>query len=470
MSQHRRYQQLAAQALDFGATTAEAADLAAHLRDCTDCRRFDAGLRTDEALVRSWSRAHAPERVRHAVVTAATSSVRPSGLERVTPLVAVVAVLAALVLGWGWLALAQPAGPGHQPVRTWMRLGAVPAFADATVSDVVSTGSELVAVGQAPEGGRLVVAMWVSQDGLSWQRLPTDPLFVSAAALGVAAKGDTLVALGIGGSARPTSPPFIRVWLTHKQAGCDACPLVGSGSSWQTAIIPLPTSGDSVHLLSAITAGGGRFVLVGTEIANPGVGDSPVGAIVASSTDGLTWSIGDPVSLELIAGSMQAVAAGSSGLVAVGETALVPSVWVSGDGVTWTRAPSAFSSQTITLRGVAAGPAGFVAVGDDNGSAVSWMSGDGQSWQAAPPSATLANARMERIFRIGAEFLAIGERDGDGTAWTSTDGLTWTQLDTGSIFSGTQLWNAVAVGSRTLLFGLDASQRQVVAVGQAPQP
>jgi hypothetical protein len=470
MTDHRRYQQIAAAALDFSIPPPERRRLAAHLRDCAACRAFDAGLRADADHAGSRPRTHAPDRVRHVIVTAAS---RPDPRPRTTWFAtaagaAIVAI--ALLAGLAWLNRAQVEGPAQLPDRHWSPLGEVPAFADASISDVIGTGAQLIAVGRISQGGHDVGGVWMSPDGLAWTKLSDDVTFMDAAAGLAAADQGTLVVVGGGGvSGRGPGIGTPRVWLAHAERSCDACSVPPSGNPWQVASTMFPPSGDSATGYAGIAAGGPGFVLVGTKLDHPAAGDVPIGAAVATSADGSTWVLGDPTSPELAGGAMTDVASGPSGLVAVGRTSLAPTVWTSVDGRTWTRFAPASMPATASVRSVDAGPSGFVAVGDDGGSAMAWTSTDGRSWEAAPAAASLAGARMMHVRWLGTAFVAFGALSGvDGLAWTSVDGRSWTRLDTGAIFRGVPLQAAAEIRSRPVLFGLDASGRLVGAVGDVP--
>jgi hypothetical protein len=463
VSEHLQFQQVAARSLDFDISPADEDELSAHLRDCAACRRFASGIRSDDELARSRSRTHSPDRVRQAVVAAASRPAPRSSVGHVLPILGAAAVAIVLLAGFAWLARPRTDGPGQLPGRSFTRLGDVPAFANGTVSDVFGTGAQLIAVGKVSDGASPVAAVWMSADGLSWQRLPTDATFAGTEALNVAAHGDTLIVLGPG---HGTSS--VRVWLSQGQRSCASCSVPPSGHPWQAASLSFPGGRDEQPLFAAIASGGPGFVFVGAGIRIVDGKPVPMGAIVATSPDGATWSFNDPASPEFAGGSMSGVAAGPSGVVAVGETGVAPTVWTSVDGLSWRRLSDAISGPGLSLRSVAAGPAGFVAVGDAGGSAASWVSADGSSWQASPASEALANARMLHVAWLGSEFVAIGESAGDGIAWSSADGLTWTRLETGTTFTGAQMQVAGAIGSRLLLFGTDASGVLVAAVGEGP--
>jgi hypothetical protein len=470
MSVHQRFQMLAAQALDFDSSPTERDELAAHFAVCGECRRFETGLRADERLVRSRPRSHAPDRIRVRVLSAADRPVAPSQMNRILPVVGAAVVALALLAGFGWLNSQRIAAPPQLPVRLWTRIGDVPAFGNGWVSSAVGTGAQLIAAGTTTAGGQPHAAAWISPDGLSWVKLPDDASFTNASAGLVAVHADTMVIAGARTGA-PSGPGVgtPTIWLTQGLRSCDTCSSSPSGDPWRLAATSFPRSGETAIGYSGLVAGGPGFVLAGSEFSQPGAGDIPVGAAVATSVDGSTWTMGQSTSPEFAGGSMRDVAAGPSGLAAVGETALDPTIWTSADGLTWTRLVLSVPAKSASLRSIAGGPTTFVVVGDDGGSAMSWISADGRAWQAASKSPALADARMQRVFWLGAEFVAIGESSsGDAVGWSSADGLSWTRFETGSIFSQAHLQTAAAIGSRYLLFGVDASDRVVVGVGENP--
>jgi predicted anti-sigma-YlaC factor YlaD len=493
MSEHRRIRELAANALDFTPATGERRQLAAHLRDCVDCRRFATNLRADQELARTLPSLHAPERVRAAVVAATYRPAPRFGVAHLLPAVGAAVIVLAVLAGLGWLNRTRMEGPGQLAPRTWLGLGDVPALSGGMIIDVVDSGGQLVAVGGIPDPARKgpfgdpvwgSAAVWTSADGASWQRLANDPSFTEAGAVNVAVNGSTLLVLGMQPGSLADSlgvrvwdahaaPPTFRAWLADARQICAGCLPPSSGSPWQPVDIVAPEGGGTHAFFAAITTGGPGFVLVGGLYATSAGTTSgvvtPIGAVVATSADGSTWTFTDATSPDLAGGSMQGVAAGPSGLVAVGDTGLKPTVWTSVDGQTWVRNLESIASPGASMRSIAAGPDGFVAVGDSGGSARSWVSTDGRAWQAAPVSATLANARMIHVTRLGSEFVATGQsQDGTGVAWHSPDGRTWSRLDIASVFAGGPVQAAGEVGSRQLLFGIDPSNRLAIAVGDAP--
>ncbi|OFW63475.1 MAG: hypothetical protein A2135_09725 [Actinobacteria bacterium RBG_16_67_15] len=116
-------------------------------------------------------------------------------------------------------------------------------------------------------------------------------------------------------------------------------------------------------------------------------------------------------------------------------------VWVSSDGMTWTRVsnePSLEVAGYQAMYGVVAGGPGFVAVGIDereaNGDsdAAVWTSPDGVSWtRVVPDESTFGGPDMQGMFVVASGPLgvvAVGVDGSRATVWFSPDGLTWTRV------------------------------------------
>lgn len=460
MNEHRRIEELAARSMDVALAAADRDRLEAHLAVCADCRRFASGLRTDEALARSLTRPHAPERVRDAVVVAALRPASRAAIRPVFPVVAAVAIAVLLLTGLAVVGRLRTQEAARLAPRSWVPLGDASPFVDAYVWDVLGTGTNLLALGEMNGSDQPGAAGWMTTDGLAWTRLPPEAMFTGGVGHFLAANGDTMVVL----DAMPRSP---RAWASHVQRSCDSCPDLPSRGSWQDAVTVFPRRAGTAMIFDALTSGGPGFLAVGMEAPwpmEPGV-VPPIGARVATSADGSTWTFNNPQAPEFQAGWMHDVAVGPAGIVAVGETAFAGTVWYSADGGSWARLPDAISPSSASVRSVAVGPGGFVAVGYDGGVATSWISSDGRSWRPSPASPSLRAARMLRVRWLESSFLATGETaSGDGVAWESPDGEAWSRLDTGSIFTGASIQRAAAVGSRTILFGIDTTQGFAVAV------
>jgi len=191
------------------------------------------------------------------------------------------------------------------------------------------------------------------------------------------------------------------------------------------------------------------------------VGLGPDGAIWTSS-DGRGWTVSaDPA---LAAGRVTDVAVWGQGFVAVGsvehrEPGLSPvlhgAVWLSDDGITWTRVPDQDSlvggdfvpPGGVGISAVTAGGPGLVAVGnyDRDGfhpHAAVWLSADGLTWARVDPAAIEGEgnpegdgpgAMMRDVTAGGPGLVAVGEV---GTyqwqavpaVWLSEDGAAWEQV------------------------------------------
>ena len=196
------------------------------------------------------------------------------------------------------------------------------------------------------------------------------------------------------------------------------------------------------------------------------------------------------------------LAAGASGLVAVGTDGRAdPSfpetnaaVWTSPDGVSWTRVPdrALLGPGGQGINGVAFGETGFVAAGwhttgdqsalTFNEDAAVWASPDGESWErvadpegvfggppnevqfGVDPQLVPTGQSMNDVVNGGPGFVAVGDDEVDGRAavWTSPDGQSWSRVPA----------DAQAFGSRrpedggvSLLGVAAAEDGRLVAVG-----
>ena len=193
--------------------------------------------------------------------------------------------------------------------------------------------------------------------------------------------------------------------------------------------------------MSAVTSGGPGLVAVGDQV---GASDAeeitgawdPV-ATIWISTDGLTWTrvphdpavFGDTDDNESV--HLHEVTSGGPGLVAVGDVdrfgRMVNAVWTSVDGLTWTR----IQDQTFSgpaAHAVTAGGPGLVSVG---GSSV-WVSEDGISWTRVPRDPAVfgepGSSEMHSVTTTGSGLVAVGGTDEGAAVWTSVDGIEWSRV------------------------------------------
>ncbi|MCD4750223.1 MAG: hypothetical protein K8R59_12705 [Thermoanaerobaculales bacterium] len=155
----------------------------------------------------------------------------------------------------------------------------------------------------------------------------------------------------------------------------------------------------------------GRFLAVGWH-------DDPVGAVVASSVDGLSWEV-----QKLFPGvQLFGVTETSFGFVAVGfglETYQFSSLR-SVDGVDWTYHPTPHSGWWFAK--VAWNGKTLVATSDN----ALFASSDGKAWIDVSPEDMDLLSTFWDVATDGSNFVAVEERDYLTHLWSSPDGLTWT--------------------------------------------
>jgi hypothetical protein len=234
------------------------------------------------------------------------------------------------------------------------------------MTSVTAGGPGLVAVGinwSDPGGG----AVWTSVDGITWSRVPHDEaVFGNSGMLSVTVGGPGLVAVGQDFS---TPDGNAGVWTSV------------DGTTWSR--VPNDGSvfgGAGFQRMMSVTAGGPGLVAVGLEDLNLGVNgfSKDRHAAVWTSVDGITWSRvpHDEVVFGGLSDTMTSVTATAAGLVAVGDNDSGSASWTSVDGTTWSRVP--FDETAVaSMEGVAVGGPGLVAVGStnnpDGGDAMVWI-------------------------------------------------------------------------------------------------
>ena len=246
--------------------------------------------------------------------------------------------------------------------------------------------------------------------------------------------------------------------------------------------------------------GGPRAATVG------GLGLVAVGGDKAwYSVDGSDWSLAEvpPLPAEFLARpdseryvEMTGVTAAGDNLVAWGiaevpladnsdEHLVIPLLWASHDGRTWTDAVDQLMS---AVSAVAGGPDGFVAVGQVGADPAGWFSADGQAWQRIaadafdsrwpkgpdglrinddpgdiPVELTVASAAAERAgyVVVGGDGRCVGDGfcgSNEAVIWTSADGRSWSRVPSDGRFSDGYATAATAWGSRFVIGGLRDGQ------------
>lgn len=220
------------------------------------------------------------------------------------------------------------------------------------------------------------------------------------------------------------------------------------------------------------------------------------GPIILTSVDGLAWArvVDDPFGT----GVINDVAAYRSGAVAVGSTCqpsmapsedtasqvsqrCAPAVWVSPDGVSWTRIEddtvfAACDDCAVGMDSVTVAGSRIVALGQSTAGSAAWTSDDGETWRLSGTEETFAGT-FGRPYAVAVAssfgFIAAGfgcqeviendevvDIDCSTVTWISQDGMEWFRQSSNE--EPMRLTDAVSFGSGVVGVGL-------VVGGQAGQ-
>ncbi len=266
---------------------------------------------------------------------------------------------------------------------------------------VAASESGLVAVGYDASGGDADAAVWTSSDGITWTRVTHDESVFGGA------DDQDMLSITAGG------PGFVAVGDDYASGESDGAVWTSpDGVTWKR-VTGAALGGVDTQIIESVAAAGDDLVAVGYEYSG-----SDWDGVVWTSSDGATWTrAADPGSV--LAGSnneaLLGVTAGGPGLIAVGYDDANGDwdtrVWTSADGSEWTLLPAdpavfGGSGDQQIAKVVEGGP-GFVAVGREstgNGSdAIVWVSSDGIEWtRADDPGSVFGGPRSQRIFGVAA--------------------------------------------------------------------
>lgn len=469
---HDRFRELAATALDFPLTAAEAAELDAHLAGCPACARLAGGLRFDALALRRPAELATSYRLDTAIGAAiAGRPVRRSPTQTLllvaaTALILVAILGAAAVGAFLWRTLqpplvvvdpspappvvvvdpsASPAPSGEPgpavPALTWQLAEFPPMFAggQSHPAAVIVAGGDapLVAVGGrvfrdngTPSGG--TASAWRSEDGLAWTPATAD----AGLALGDGIFIDDYPTPGLVDVAWGPSG-FVAVGvsrITDREGGAWFSP---DGVAWTRADFP----GAARARPAAVTWTGGAFVAVGV-VEEEG---APRGAAWISADgrswerapDGAAFEIGGYITLPsgyATGGPVDVVVLPDGSLLAPSRTCTAtadmeeqpicrPFVMASRNGETWEReelpgevrpgSVAAARDRVVALAGSA-----------ENGSAVV-MVRDAEGWRPVDLPGVPA---LARVIAYGDGFLAVSIAGDEVSLYSSADGETWVGL------------------------------------------
>jgi hypothetical protein len=232
----------------------------------------------------------------------------------------------------------------------------------------------------------------------------------------------------------PTSPPPSASSAAPTTAVTPAGTPVPSG--WHAA--PIQPWFATVEFTDVVWTGT-RFVAT---VSGPGDGGT-----FADSTDGVTWNLQTPGAANW---RPQHLAAGPSGVEAIGEIGDALASWTSSDGLTWKAKAKALplpslGGDSVFVSDVVGSSDGWLAVGRrepacaiDCGSnpsrAYVWRSSDGLAWSRVADQASLKGGGMAAVARLEGGFVAAGTASARPAVWASPDGTAWTRLPDGAAF------------------------------------
>lgn len=259
-------------------------------------------------------------------------------------------------------------------------------------------------------------------------------LIFATLSVAVAVLGGVLMFATRPNGTASTSYPGISAHAPTETPISSSIPTRGEiGVTWGLVTRQQALSAASMH---AIVEFNGQFVAVGTA-------QTPLAAGMAwTSPDGTHWTRQPMPSLAY----PEAIAVGSSGLVAVGYRAehgdTVAAAWTSPNGRTWTPVDISkeYRGWGISAVAVASGPGGLVALGTAGPATgpgigpgpdrpLVWHSRDGTYW--TPVSFPDHAANLESIASGSSEFIIGGSmvvgNARNAAIWTSRDGATWSR-------------------------------------------
>ena len=393
MTDHTRFQLLAAAAVDEPLDSREATELAAHLASCPSCRGEAAALQRDQYRLGHLGTVATLPATRAHVMAAARGreQTRPMVLLAAAALL-VAALATTLIVGAAILRDANRV----QLTDTWQALPMDALTAGASTSRIraiTSTNKGFFAVGSA--GGN--AAVWHSDDAGTWTVSTNLPGGNGAELTVIEVGGPGLIAAGRSGGGTA-------LWFSE------------DGIEWSAAGSEGSLAGISIESLASGARG---WLAVGALVAPRGA----EGAILLSS-DGRSWALAPSRVLDRALPPLRfgAELSGSDWLVMPAVDRQSEGAFTSSDGSVWVPA-GVDLMPTAALGGLAT--VGSTVVGFQRDAlAAEWM--DGGPWRSAALPSGLAG-RIESITVVRRQFVMLGSSGGRPLILRSDDGRTWVQ-------------------------------------------
>ena len=239
------------------------------------------------------------------------------------------------------------------------------------------------------------------------------------------------------------------------------------GTDWTRAALGGPASLTRAGSgeFAGIAHGAAGWLAVGTTLAGGG------GPLLASSTDGRTWTVTSGTA-GLGTGAAVAVAAGRTGYVIVGHRDIghsgtaVAAAWYATSLTGWRQAAiTATGHDTQMMNAATATAHGFIAVGATGARPAVWLSTTGKTWQEAsvPTPGGAARAALNYVAANGSAIVAAGT---EFSATGASQPFTLASADAGATWTEVQLpVPDIGTGTGTTVTALTAAGGGFTAVG-----
>jgi Protein kinase domain len=219
----------------------------------------------------------------------------------------------------------------------------------------------------------------------------------------------------------------------------------GGGSWTLTSALPVVSAFPGLSALTSVTHGPDGWLAVGEP-----------GSVALTSADGMTWQrAGGSIAQALAGVSAATAAANPSGyVIGTNGSGPGPDLWWSPNLTSWTRATEMDDTGSSNrVQAVAADTHELMAVGSDGGHPAVWTTTDGQTWTTIvldlPPGASAAV--LQQVAIDGDHVVALGQETKGGesvpfTEFSPDGGASWQRAPFGSAGPGTVI-TALTAGS-----------------------
>lgn len=294
---------------------------------------------------------------------------------------------------------------GEQTTRATARSVTLPLLPGGALESVSAVAEGVIAVGRDSAGRGAIL---ISADGATWTRVVPEASAHLPRLVATTSWREGAIAFGANGLPSVWVSTDSRNWT---RAATRSAPFVAAG-------------------VTDVVDGGPGLVAVGYR-EDPGETTEPVGGLIWTSTDGVTWRrAGDEKLFDLSEGNMTAITRGGPGLVVAGSDIDGSVLWTSSDGLRWTRLPRDSVFRAAGIGAITEFQGGMLALGArfPDSAPLIWRSSNGQSWVREAGEAAFGpgpRTGVADVTQFGSLLVAVGRDSSGGAIWTSTDGRAW---------------------------------------------